>query len=90
MRLLGLSMLQTKVALTSKKFGSRSVVMIPYKTEQAIQARDALARALYYRLFNWMVQTMNESLNLHVASSGRRQKETVIGILDIFGFEIFR
>lgn len=52
----------------------------------AIFARDALAKAVYDRLFTWLVSRLNKSLK--VGSLGR--KNNVMGILDIYGFEIFK
>jgi hypothetical protein len=42
-RLLGLPLDDTRIALTSRKFGTRSVVMIPYKLQEAAQV-GALGR----------------------------------------------
>jgi myosin-1 len=52
---------------------------------QAIYARDALAKALYDRLFTWLVQRLNNSLK----PPEEINRTNVIGILDIYGFEIF-
>lgn len=43
--------------------------------------RDALAKAVYFKLFNWVSEAINKSLR-----SGKKVKR-VIGVLDIFGFE---
>jgi len=57
---------------------------------QATSARDALAKALYSKLFDWLVECVNAAL-LKAGSMddyvGDEQLE--IGVLDIFGFEIF-
>jgi myosin-1 len=50
----------------------------------AIYARDALAKAVYDRLFTWLVKRLNRSLQ-----TTQGQKKEVMGILDIYGFEIF-
>uniref|UniRef100_A0A8C9S8H6 Myosin IB n=1 Tax=Scleropages formosus TaxID=113540 RepID=A0A8C9S8H6_SCLFO len=50
---------------------------------QAYYARDALAKNLYSRLFSWLVTRINESIKVR----GLRKK--VMGVLDIYGFEIF-
>ncbi|XP_056610900.1 unconventional myosin-Ib isoform X2 [Triplophysa dalaica] len=51
---------------------------------QAYYARDALAKNLYTRLFGWLVNRINESIK---ATTKSRKK--VMGVLDIYGFEIF-
>ncbi|XP_077472590.1 unconventional myosin-Ib isoform X2 [Stigmatopora argus] len=51
---------------------------------QAYYARDALAKNLYTRLFSWLVTRINESIK---AQPKTRHK--VMGVLDIYGFEIF-
>ncbi|KAM9365351.1 unconventional myosin-Ib isoform 2-T3 [Pholidichthys leucotaenia] len=51
---------------------------------QAYYARDALAKNLYSRLFTWLVTRINESIQ---AQTKARHK--VMGVLDIYGFEIF-
>ena len=59
-------------------------VSTPLTKERAIYARDALAKCIYERLFTWLVNKINDSL----LSEGR-EKKTVLGLLDIYGFEIF-
>lgn len=44
-------------------------------------------QAVYDRLFSWVVQKINESIT--VEQTSRYNKGTVIGVLDIYGFEIF-
>ncbi|GMI47097.1 hypothetical protein TrCOL_g10716 [Triparma columacea] len=59
-------------------------VLADLDVKAAKSARDALAKELYGRLFNWIVLRINDATkNTSVAS-------TTIGILDIFGFEIFQ
>lgn len=53
---------------------------------QAEDSREALAKALYERLFIWLVDRVNASTTPQNPS---RAKST-IGILDIFGFESFK
>ena len=50
-------------------------------------ARDAVAKVLYGRLFGWIVNKINQLLAPAEMISPREQGE--IGILDIFGFEHF-
>lgn len=63
---------------------------------QATGTRDALARDLYDRLFSWLVEkVVDVTLRVHIiqvnAALARWNlpHQCVIGILDIFGFEIF-
>lgn len=72
--------------LTSRTIDARGdVVSTPLDLEQAQYARDALAKAMYDKHFSWLVSRINSALT-------PRQKDarsSVIGILDIYGFEIF-
>ena len=61
-----------------------SVYNVPQTPEQAAGIRDALAKAMYDRLFNWLVAKINE-----VMQKKSQNKNMVIGVLDIYGFEIF-
>ena len=62
--------------------------MIPLNLADTIDSRDALAKALYDRLFSWIVSRLNSTL---YGDDSRRSggRSHSIGILDIFGFEIF-
>ena len=51
----------------------------------AAASRDATAKSLYSRLFSWIVQRINKAVCLDDPA----QASNYIGILDIFGFEIF-
>ena len=53
---------------------------------QAEDSRDGLAKALYERLFNWLVNRINVS----TAPQHAGRVKSTIGILDIFGFESFQ
>ena len=65
--------------------GRGSTYNVPQNVEQAGSARDALAKAIYDRMFDWIVGVVNEALQ-----RGHGQEYAVIGVLDIFGFEIFQ
>ncbi|XP_065839410.1 unconventional myosin-Ia-like isoform X2 [Oscarella lobularis] len=51
---------------------------------EAAYVRDALCKAIYDRLFNWLVQRINSSIKI----KGKTKKK-IIGVLDIYGFEVF-
>ncbi|DBB00655.1 hypothetical protein WJX82_006589 [Trebouxia sp. C0006] len=50
-------------------------------------SRDALAKNLYAKLFDWLVAAINRKIS--AIGSGQRSERT-IGILDIYGFESFQ
>ncbi|XP_063044202.1 unconventional myosin-Va isoform X3 [Engraulis encrasicolus] len=50
---------------------------------QAINSRDALAKHIYAKLFNWIVDHVNQALHANV------KQHSFIGVLDIYGFETF-
>ncbi|KAJ8755790.1 hypothetical protein K2173_024335 [Erythroxylum novogranatense] len=52
--------------------------------ENAIASRDALAKTLYSRLFDWLVENINVSIGQDPNS------QSIIGVLDIYGFESFK
>ncbi|EZA57696.1 Myosin-Ie [Ooceraea biroi] len=65
------------------KWGSQSEsVDLTLNVEQALYARDALAKDVYARLFDYLVKKVNSAMETN--TDGYE-----IGILDIYGFEIF-
>ncbi|CAG9786936.1 unnamed protein product [Diatraea saccharalis] len=84
--LLKVDTLKLREALTSRTIDARGdVVNTPLDQEQAQFARDALAKAIYDKLFSWLVLRINSSLT----PKEKDARSSVIGILDIYGFEIF-
>ncbi|THH21199.1 hypothetical protein EW146_g278 [Bondarzewia mesenterica] len=75
--------LTTKVVETQRGGRRGSVYDVPLNPAQAIAGRDALAKAIYNNLFEWIVSRINVSMK------SRGSVSHIIGILDIFGFEIF-
>ncbi|EEP77864.1 myosin-5 [Uncinocarpus reesii 1704] len=75
--------LTQRVVETARGGRRGSIYEVPLNTVQATAVRDALAKALYFNLFDWIVQRVNASLN------ARGSITNTIGILDIYGFEIF-
>ncbi|KAG8585671.1 hypothetical protein GDO81_005104 [Engystomops pustulosus] len=58
-------------------------VVTTLNASQGAYARDALAKNMYDRLFSWLVQRINESIKV-----SEFQGKKVMGVLDIYGFEI--
>uniref|UniRef100_A0A2R5LJZ3 Putative myosin class ii heavy chain n=1 Tax=Ornithodoros turicata TaxID=34597 RepID=A0A2R5LJZ3_9ACAR len=59
-----------------------------HTVSEALYGRDALAKAVYERMFSWIVGRVNEAIQVQSNGYGTK-KNTVIGVLDIYGFEIF-
>ncbi|XP_037543996.1 unconventional myosin-Ic [Nematolebias whitei] len=80
-----------KEALTHKKLTAKGDEMIsPLTFEQAVSARDALAKAVYGRTFNWLVEKINQSLAVKDEIYHSSKGSSVIGLLDIYGFEVLQ
>uniref|UniRef100_A0A8C4HZA7 non-specific serine/threonine protein kinase n=1 Tax=Dicentrarchus labrax TaxID=13489 RepID=A0A8C4HZA7_DICLA len=76
-------------ALTSHCVVARGETIVrPNTVEKAAEVRDAMGKALYGRLFSWIVNRINSLLRPD--SIGEDDKGLNIGILDIFGFENFK
>ncbi|XP_037122600.1 unconventional myosin-Vb isoform X5 [Syngnathus acus] len=83
-RLLGLELPQMEHWLCHRKLATASETYVKnMSAERATNARDALAKHIYARVFDWIVAHINLALR---ASSERR---SFIGVLDIYGFETF-
>uniref|UniRef100_A0A673JBT0 Unconventional myosin-IXb-like n=1 Tax=Sinocyclocheilus rhinocerous TaxID=307959 RepID=A0A673JBT0_9TELE len=77
-------------ALTTRKaMTANDTLILPYSLDEAITARDSMAKSLYSALFDWIVLRIN-----HALLNKRDLEESVpclsIGVLDIFGFEDFK
>lgn len=48
-----------------------------------------LSQAIYERLFCWIVTRINDIIEVKNSDTTIHGKNTVIGVLDIYGFEIF-
>lgn len=83
--LLGLNVTEmTKAFLKPRLKVGRDHVTKAQTKEQVESAVEAIAKACYERMFKWLVQRINKSLD-----RTKRQGASFIGILDIAGFEIF-
>ncbi len=82
--LLEVDPVQVVQAITIRIITARNEVLeSPANPAQAMATRDALAKAIYNNLFDWIVERVNVSLK------ARGTPAHSIGILDIYGFEIF-
>ncbi|KAF9486594.1 hypothetical protein BDN70DRAFT_870194 [Pholiota conissans] len=75
--------LTQRVVETTRGGRRGSIYDVPLNPAQATSGRDALAKAVYNNLFEWIVSRVNVSMKT------RSTHSQIIGILDIFGFEIF-
>lgn len=90
-KLLGLDVSALSEALTHKKLTAKGEEMIsPLHFEQAVSSRDALAKAVYGRTFTWLVEKINQSLALKDEIYHSSKGSSVIGLLDIYGFEVLQ
>ncbi|XP_036379609.1 unconventional myosin-Ic-like isoform X2 [Megalops cyprinoides] len=90
-KLLGVEGSALKEALTHKKIIAKGEeLMSPLNLEQAACARDALAKAVYGRTFTWLVNKINLSLAFKDEVYHTSKSAAVIGLLDIYGFEVFQ
>ena len=51
---------------------------------KVVYAVAALSKAIYARMFNWLVMRLNKTLDT------KNKRQYFIGVLDIAGFEIFQ
>uniref|UniRef100_A0A8C2I6E1 Unconventional myosin-Id n=1 Tax=Cyprinus carpio TaxID=7962 RepID=A0A8C2I6E1_CYPCA len=68
----------------------RDVIDKQHTHQEASYGRDALAKAIYERLFCWIVGRINDVIEVKNYDARVHGKNTVIGVLDIYGFEIFQ
>ncbi|CAC5369431.1 CHS1 [Mytilus coruscus] len=68
---------------TKTDYGGEQIYCLK-NLEQARDGCDALAKAIYERMFGWVIRRINEDLN---PTKQRNKVAASIGILDIAGFE---
>uniref|UniRef100_A0AAR2J0Y6 Osteoclast-stimulating factor 1 n=1 Tax=Pygocentrus nattereri TaxID=42514 RepID=A0AAR2J0Y6_PYGNA len=86
--LLGIDQNWLQEKLTSRKMDSKwggksESINVTLNQEQACYTRDALSKALYARLFDYLVEAINKAMQKPI-------EEFSVGVLDIYGFEIFQ
>uniref|UniRef100_A0A669Q6L5 Unconventional myosin-Ia n=1 Tax=Phasianus colchicus TaxID=9054 RepID=A0A669Q6L5_PHACC len=85
-QLIGLDPSTLEQALCSRTVKVRDEsVLTALSVSQGYYGRDALAKNIYSRLFDWLVNRINTSIKV---KPGKQRK--VMGVLDIYGFEIFQ
>uniref|UniRef100_A0AAY4CWR1 Unconventional myosin-Id n=1 Tax=Denticeps clupeoides TaxID=299321 RepID=A0AAY4CWR1_9TELE len=80
----------TKALLYRTVSTGRDVIDKQHTDQEAGYGRDALAKAIYERLFCWIVGRINDVIEVKNYDARVHGKNTVIGVLDIYGFEIFQ
>ncbi|XP_063146861.1 unconventional myosin-If isoform X1 [Candoia aspera] len=86
--LLGIDKNRLDEKLTSRKMDSKwggqsESINVTLNVEQASYTRDALAKGLYARVFDFLVESINRAMQ-------KPYEEYSVGVLDIYGFEIFQ
>ncbi|KAI0211434.1 Unconventional myosin-VI [Lamellibrachia satsuma] len=75
--------LVSRVMQATKAGVKGTVIKVPLKVGEANSARDAFAKAIYAKLFDYIVKRVNQSLPFSSSKS-------YMGVLDIAGFEYFQ
>jgi len=76
---------QLQKALLTRTIVTRDESYVkPLDCAAATNSRDSLAKTLYSRLFDWLVDAINNSIGQDSES------KTLVGVLDIYGFESFK
>uniref|UniRef100_H2Z8V8 Myosin motor domain-containing protein n=1 Tax=Ciona savignyi TaxID=51511 RepID=H2Z8V8_CIOSA len=74
-------------ALTERTMTAKQdTVTCTLSANEASYNRDALCKEVYDRLFTWLVNRINSSIKV---PSQTNKKCKVMGVLDIYGFEVF-
>ena len=77
-------------ALCERVIAAHGDIMRKEHTQlEATYGRDALAKAIYDRLFTWIVDKINAAITVDNQNIGNHYRSSLIGVLDIYGFEIF-
>ncbi|KAJ8389610.1 hypothetical protein AAFF_G00118470 [Aldrovandia affinis] len=78
-----------ETSMTHRSFlTTRERVSKPLSSDQAMDGRDAFVKAIYGRMFVWIVEKINTAVNKSPSNDPAFFRQT-IGLLDIFGFENF-
>jgi len=87
-KLLGVSPIEFSKWIVKKQIRTRmETIVANRKTYDAIVCRDSIAKFLYSKLFDWLVDMINKNLAYEKKS---KEELSFIGVLDIYGFEHFQ
>ena len=75
--------LNTSLISQRKMMGRESILTVRSQAS-AENATSALTKKIYSNMFNWLINRINQTLGVNAKGANR-----VVGVLDIFGFEIF-
>jgi myosin-1 len=85
--LFGVEVDSLRKSLLNRTVEAKGQVMVrPLDPQTAAYARDALAKAVYERLFLYVVRQINLTIENKTVSEADQVR---IGLLDIYGFEVF-
>uniref|UniRef100_A0A3B3BM11 Myosin motor domain-containing protein n=1 Tax=Oryzias melastigma TaxID=30732 RepID=A0A3B3BM11_ORYME len=71
-----------------EKNANKERVTKPLSSQQAAACRDAVVKAIFNKLFKWIVEKVNSVIYKRLANNPKSSYLS-IGLLDIFGFENF-
>eukprot|EP01125_Pyxidicula_operculata_P011700 TRINITY_DN3832_c0_g1_i1.p1 TRINITY_DN3832_c0_g1~~TRINITY_DN3832_c0_g1_i1.p1 ORF type:complete len:1249 (+),score=331.87 TRINITY_DN3832_c0_g1_i1:36-3782(+) len=80
-----------KVLVTRTIETAMDKIIVPLRMDQAIENRDGMAKALYAKMFDKLVMRINAAIapEHETQASATDADDLFIGVLDIYGFEIF-
>ncbi|KAF0686959.1 Aste57867_21251 [Aphanomyces stellatus] len=89
--LLGVTKANLQESLTTRSIkAGRDTIKAVLDVQKAEDCKEVVAKTIYARLFDWLVERINDCMNYEDSSSNVTDPNLrFIGIVDIFGFEIF-
>lgn len=86
-KLLGIDLAEFRKWTVKKQIVTRGEKIVSNLSQaQAIVVRDSVSKYIYSCLFDWLVDQLNTSLAL----GSEAARKSMIGVLDIYGFERFK
>ncbi|VWU48838.1 myosin B, putative [Hepatocystis sp. ex Piliocolobus tephrosceles] len=73
-----------KCLIETEKVIANQKIEIPFSIDESISICKSMSKDIYNKIFEYLTKKINEFLN------GNQELDSYIGILDIFGFEIFK